>query len=232
VRFLAVLFDCDGVLVDSEPAHFEAFRSTLAGEDLPLSREEYFHRYLAYDDATFFSMAFNHHGRPLPELLRDSLVKRKSATLAELMADVPVMEASFAFARAARDAGYAVAVASGSHSDEVKTVLRRGGLSDLGVMVATEDVLRGKPDPEPWLVALERLNASREPKISPEQCLAFEDSIHGVRSVKAAGMQVVGLTTSYSAEDLCEADLVLPGLDGLGVKDVERMLMGGPEDEA
>ena len=97
MRFLAVLFDCDGVLVDSEPAHLEAFRSTLAGEDLPLSREEYFHRYLAYDDATFFSMVYERHGVPLDDRLRERLVLKKSAALSELTTNLPVMEASFSF---------------------------------------------------------------------------------------------------------------------------------------
>jgi beta-phosphoglucomutase len=220
----AVLFDCDGVLVDSEPAHYEAFRVTLAAEGLPLTREEYFRRYLAYDDATFFTMVHAHHQVPLDDSSRDRLVREKSARLAGLLADLPVMEESFAFARQALAAGCAVAVASGSHRHEVRSVLVRGGLPDLEVVVATEDVDRGKPCPDPWLLALLRLNESRKERIRPEECIAIEDSLHGVQSVLAAGMRVVGLTTSYGADDLAAAHLVLPGLGGVTVAEVERML--------
>ena len=224
MAFRAVLFDCDGVLIDSEPAHFEAFRATLAAAGLPLTREDYFHRYLAYDDATFFTMVYERHDVPQDDLLRGRLIRSKRAALANLMADLPVMEASCSFAREAIVAGYAVAVVSGSHRDEVQSVLRRGGLSELEVVVATEDMDRGKPAPDPWLIALERLNATRERKIRPAQCFAIEDSIHGVRSVLAAGMRVVALTTSYSARDLDEAHVVLSGLEGLSVEDVGGML--------
>ena len=229
MRAKAVLFDCDGVLIDSEPAHYEAFRATLDTEDLPLTRDDYFRRYLAYDDATFFRMVYDRHGMPLGDLLRDRLIREKTVALAELMTDLPVMAASFSFARAALDGGYAVAVASGSHREEVRSVLERGGLADLEVVVATEDVARGKPHPEPWLAALQGLNAERERKIRPEECIAVEDSLHGIRSVRAAGMWAVGLTTSYSALDLREAHLVLPGLDGLGPADVESMLAADPK---
>ena len=228
----AVLFDCDGVLVDSEPAHYEAFRRALRPEGIDLTSEAYLRRYLAFDDEELFRMVFAAEGRGLAGADLERLLHRKGGLLAESLGRLPVIEPSFRFARAALRAGLAVAVVSGARREEVRSVLARGGLlAEISVVVTTEDVRVGKPDPEPYLTALRRLNAlgglgglGGTSDLEPADCLVVEDSIVGVRAGRAAGMRVVALTTSYPAEALDEADLVLPGLEGMTAASIEELL--------
>jgi beta-phosphoglucomutase-like phosphatase (HAD superfamily) len=224
----AVIFDCDGVLADTEPAHLESFRRTLEDEGISLTREQYFKRYLAFDDAHLFRMVFADRDRSLPDDLLARLLERKGALLAERLLDVPLCHGSLRFAREALAGGLRVAVASGARRDEVRRILGRGGLAgEVEDVVTAEEVTRGKPDPEIFLEALSRLNRGEEVPVEPDACLVVEDSIVGVRAGRAAGMWVVALTTSYGEADLAEAHLVLPGLDGLGVADVEELLADG-----
>lgn len=105
-------------------------------------------------------------------------------------------------------ATHPVAVVSGSSRRTVDEMLRLAGVEgEVCLIVATEDVRRGKPDPAPYLLAAERLG------VPPEECLAFEDSAAGVRSAKAAGMRVVALQRPGSPpQDLSDADEVLDDL--------------------
>jgi beta-phosphoglucomutase-like phosphatase (HAD superfamily) len=190
----AVIFDCDGVLADTEPAHLAAFQEVLADQGLPLTGEQYFHRYLAFDDGTFFRMVYEDRSVPLDDATLTGLLDRKGALLAERLARIPPREDAVDFARE----------------------LERGGLDgEIRVVVAAGDVSRGKPHPEPYLEALRLLNldVSGTP-VLPDECLVVEDSIHGVRAGRAAGMRVVALTTSYGDAALAEAHLVLPDLEG------------------
>ncbi len=105
-------------------------------------------------------------------------------------------------------ATHPVAVVSGSSRRTVVEMLRLAGVEgDVRLVVATEDVSSGKPDPAPYLLAAERLG------VPPEECLAFEDSRAGVLSAKAARMRVVALQRPGSPQqELSQADLVCPSL--------------------
>ncbi|MEN8151979.1 MAG: HAD family phosphatase [Planctomycetota bacterium] len=223
----AILFDCDGVFVDSERAHHEAFRGALGTVDVPLSWDDYLDRYTAYDDESLFRLVFADRGRDLSDDLLAVLLAGKREDLARRLAELPPIEATCAFAEHALDEGYPVAVVSGARREEVESVLERAGLlGDVDAIVTAEDVSRGKPDPEPWLTGLARLGGG----LSAADCVVIEDSRIGVAAGKAAGMLVVGLTTTYGADRFDGADLVLPDLAGLtvaGLSDRIRKAEGG-----
>jgi len=146
------------------------------------------------------------------------------------LGDLPLCDATGDFADHVLDEGYRVAVASGARRVEVTAVLERAGLlEDVEVLVTAEDVTHGKPDPEPYLTALARLN--EEPggnPLMPSDCLVIEDARAGVESGRAAGMWVVALTTTCAADSLSNAHLVLPDLAGITVVGLEdRILKAG-----
>jgi len=228
----AVIFDCDGVLADTEPAHLAAFQAALEVEGIPLTREQYFHRFLAFDDETFFRMVYEDRSRPLDDATLARLLDRKGALLAGRLAEIPPREDAFDFARVSLASGLQVAVASGARREEVATVLERGGLAEeVRIVVAAGDVVRGKPHPDPYIDALRLLNLEAVgAPVLPDECLVVEDSIHGVRAGRAAGMRVVALTTSYGEADLAEADLVLRDLEGWSPSRVEAAIAARGEE--
>lgn len=98
----------------------------------------------------------------------------------------------------------AIVTSGSSHLAHAR--LRAAALPVPDVLITAELVARGKPDPEPYLLAAERLG------LAPGDCTVFEDAPAGVQAGKAAGMQVVGITTTVSAEELAGADFVVPDL--------------------
>lgn len=119
---------------------------------------------------------------------------------------------------------YPLAVASGALRHEVELVLQHAGVrSCFQVIVAAEDVVMGKPDPEPFLKACSQLSASQVESFGPSECLVIEDSMPGVRAAHLAGMRCLAVTNSYPEARLVEADRVVHSLSGLAPQELEDL---------
>ncbi len=206
-----VLFDFDGVLVDSEPLHFGALRDALAPEGIRIDEDEYRRRYLAYDDHGSIRRALDEHGLDASAARVERIVARKAAAFEALIPSVPFFPGARELVRAlAREVP--VGIASGALRAEIEAILGPGGLLDaFSAIVGAEDVRQGKPHPEPYLTAMARLDGG----LRPGDCLVFEDSMPGVAAARAAGMKVVAVTNSYPAARLMAADRVVESLAGL-----------------
>src|SRR2546423_5839787 len=177
----AIIFDCDGVIADSEPLHMAALQRALSEEGITLTEETYYREYLALDDRGCFTKAFNDHGKALTaEKLRE-LIERKAARLEPVMREhlrIFPGVAEFIPAAAAR---YPMAVASGALSHEINLILEFAGVRDcFAAVVSAEDVTLGKPDPEAFRKAHAALSAPQAGGIAAAECLVVEDSLHGV----------------------------------------------------
>src|SRR6266511_3747854 len=173
----AVVFDFDGVLVDSEPLHFEALRDAMLSEGITVTREDYFAKYLAFDDRGAIRRVLEDHGIS-PDLEQmDRIARLKVARFGEVLKNVTFFP--------------------GARHAEIEAILSAGELREpFSVIVGADDVPRTKPDPAPYLVAAREL-AAFAPGLEPADCLAFEDSVPGIASALAAGMKVVGVAHSY-----------------------------------
>jgi len=217
----AILFDCNGVIIDDEPVHLELFRKVLREEGVPLSRKDYFKKYLAMDDRSCFRHALLSRGKPAgPAVVRD-LVARKAVyyerAIKERLRIFPGVK-SFVKRHRAR---FALAVVSGALRREIDWILKKAGIArDFSAVISAEDTRRGKPDPEGYLKALRKLNRLprfRKRPLRAGECLAIEDSIHGVRAAGRAGMRALAVTNSYPALALKEAGRVVKSLVGVKI---------------
>lgn len=217
----AVIFDCDGVLADTEPLHLAAFNRVLAPLGIFITEEDYSAEYLGFDDRDAFGHALRRHGRAATSSAIERLVTAKAALFTAILeADCRIYDGVREFVRSLGDTPRAVA--SGARRDEVMIVLRAAGLSEaIRVVVAMEDVAAGKPDPEPFLTALAALNRGRT-TILPAECLVVEDSVLGVEAARRAGMRCIAVTNSYPAGRLAVADLVVSSLVGLTLNDLRQ----------
>jgi HAD superfamily hydrolase (TIGR01509 family) len=213
----AMLFDCDGVLADTERVHWEAFNEVLLKLGLQMSWDEYVRRYLAYDDPTCFRAFLCDVGYSFDEQLINELVSEKRKLLYERSSTLSIATypgvVDFVLEASKR---YHLAVASGAARNEIMMVLNSLGIADcFRVVVSSEDVKHGKPHPEPFIKAMELLNDSLclTPPLSPTNCLVIEDSIHGVKAAKSARMWCLAVTNTYPKEMLCEADFIVERLD-------------------
>ena len=214
----ALLFDCDGVLADNEPLHFRALNEALRTEGIEVSSHDYATLIGMPDDAAFVEV-LRRAGRTADGARLEALCRAKSESyLRSLEAGVVPVPGVADFVRRAAPT-LLVAVASGGRRAEVDRVIAALGLAGtFRAIVAAEDCPQGKPSPAPFLLAVERLNASApvpSPPVAARDCLVFEDSEHGIAAARAAGMRSIGITTSFTGEVLRDADLVAPNFRAL-----------------
>jgi beta-phosphoglucomutase len=211
----AVIFDFDGVLANSEPLHFRAFRDVAADHGLTLTEAAYYSRYLGFDDVGAFKAMADDAGMPLNEAQVDALVRQKAVHLEALEHHASVL---FPGAREAiqRMAGFGpIAIASGALRAEIVRVLEREQLHEFfPVLVSAEDTPASKPDPAPYARAVALLAAAHA-DLLPGECVAVEDSRWGLQSAKTAGLHTIAITHSYQASELTAADSVITHLDQL-----------------
>jgi beta-phosphoglucomutase len=217
-----VVFDFDGVIVDSEPAHFRALAECLEPEGITINEREYERQYLAYDDREAIRIALETHEVTHDRETIEHIAVRKAQIFEKLILEIGLLPGVRALVESLQRE-VPIAIASGALRTEIEQILDatelRGAIS---LIVAADDVSRTKPDPEPFLRAITAL-AAQTPDLRPEECLAFEDSIAGIASARAAGMKVIGITNSYPAGRLGAAHHVLDTLVGLDCAGARRL---------
>ena len=217
----AIIFDFDGVIIDSEPAHMRCFQQVLSGLGVELSREDYYSHYLGYDDHDCFMHVLSDNGRPVTQSLLAELTARKTSLVhREFEQSIRALPGAVELLRAARQADIPVAVCSGALLQEIELAARTVGAADyLMTIVAAQDVARGKPDPEGYRLALSRLTDLTHRQLAPTRTWIVEDSPAGIAAGKAAGMKALAVTTSYEAASLSQADRIVRSLADVSLAD-------------
>ena len=220
----AVIFDFDGVIANSEPLHFEAFARTLADEGFSLTRDDYYARYLGFDDVGAFAAVGRDAGRPLTPQAVGAMVATKGRHMERLMHGSDVLfPGAAAFIRACA-ADVPIAICSGALRHEIAEILESAGIRDLvPTIVASGDTPESKPSPAPYQLAFARLHSLSGGRLRADRTVAIEDSRWGLDSARGVGLRLVGVTNSYGAEALPGAELVVSGLDGLTVSMLDEV---------
>jgi HAD superfamily hydrolase (TIGR01509 family) len=190
-RFDAIIFDMDGVLIDSEPLHFEVLNEVLATDGQSLGHAEY-EQFIGTTTEFTWQTLIASHG-----LVRsmDHYTALYDQLLLRLLRHPRLPEDGVtALIQRGRELAMHLGVASSSRQLWIDATLRSLGLADaFDAVVSGDDVERGKPDPQIYLLAAQRLG------VAPERCLAIEDAPKGVESARLAGMAVLGVRTPYTA---------------------------------
>ena len=217
----AILFDCDGVIADTEPLHLAAFKQTLADEGILLTDKQYYEEYLALDDRGCFKKAYSQYTKELSSRKLTELVARKAHYFEPVLEkNLKLFPGVAEFIKIAAES-YPLAIASGARQHEIDLILSYGQLKDyFQAIISADDVVNGKPDPESFLRACESVRGIDD-SITPASCLVIEDSFHGIHAARAAGMRCLAVTNSYPKEQLTEADLVVESLAGLSLAQLQ-----------
>ncbi len=208
-----VIFDMDGVLIDSHPAHLAAWKALLCSAGRNLS-----------DDEIWFIL----EGRTRNEILRHFLGDLSDTDLQEfgrqkdeifrtMEHSIQAIPGVIDFLGVLNHNGIAAAVAtSASEIRTVSTIERMGLAEHFEAVITASDVAAGKPDPTVYRLACERLN------IPPSRALAFDDAPAGIQSAKSAGMRCIGVSNDGTAQRLLEtgAEGVIPNFVGLLLGDL------------
>ena len=213
----AVLFDFDGVLVDSEPIRFKTGARALEEIGVSLTWDRFMRFWLGRTDAA-----------GLRDLLGDRfeadgqrVVTRRNALYEERLDEVPAFPDTVRLMERVPD-GTKLAVATGSRRMEVDRILTRLGLvSRFHAIVTAENYARAKPAPDPFLAAARRVH------LPPASCLVIEDSLAGITAAHAAEMRVVAVDRGRGAAGLDQADWIVANLDGLTIGPAGEVVVRG-----
>ena len=194
----AVIFDMDGVLLDSGAHHRQAWRALLDELGVTPSQPEFWRLTIGRPSVEAVPLLLD-RATPLPEARR--LAERKQHHYRRLSRQgSPPVRGVVAFVDDLAARGVPRAVATSASRADAEPMLERIGLRDrFDVVVTAEDVRRGKPDPEVYLRAARGLGHE------PVHCLVFEDALVGVRAARSAGMRVIGVSTAHTQTELCAA---------------------------
>lgn len=214
-RAEAVIFDFDGVIVDTEPLHYAAFQRLLEPLGLGFSWEQYVETFMGFDDRDAFMEAFKVNGTGLSTTDLQSYIDRKANLFQEIIRDgISSYPGVVELIRSIRASRTPLAISSGALRSDIAPILETLGIADcFDVIVTAEDVARSKPDPESYRLAHTRLNKSRMLNLLPGQVLAIEDTPAGIAAAKGAGLRVIAVTNSYPAAHLSQADHIVETLD-------------------
>lgn len=223
----AVVFDFDGVIVDTEPIHFQAFLRVLEPLGLSFTWEEYLDRYIGYDDRDAFRAAFESAGRPLlNHSLAELIAEKTRHFMAAVEQGVPSYPGVTDLVNCL-SGQIPLALCSGALLCDIEPILSTLGLTEcFSVIVSAEQVSQSKPDPQSYRLVLKRLQQTYESRsFDPQRCLAIEDTPAGIDSAQGAGIPVVAVCNSFAPEMLSSASAIVNSLEGLDLKSLEGFLV-------
>lgn len=229
----AVIFDFDGVLVDSEQFHYQAFNRVFSKLDFQISTREYYDRFLGLSDEGLLRTIDKEKKLSLSESQLKQLLQEKTNIFKDLAStEAAVIDGVPQFLKMLAENKIPMAICSGALLPEIEMILKGAGLRDFfAVFVSAEQVKKCKPDPEGFLLALKLLNklvrrscgGTLRKTIQPEDCIVIEDSRWGLEAAQAAGMRSVAVTNSYAAQHLKPADKIIANLNTLNITDLRAI---------
>jgi beta-phosphoglucomutase family hydrolase len=188
--FKAYLFDCDGTIVDSMPLHYVAWKTVLAEWGCSFD-EELFYSWGGMPVAEIIAALNVREGLAMPV---EEITRRKEGMYYKILPELKAVPEVLEHIQMSHGK-IPFAVVSGSTRDSVTRSLRALGILDrFETLVCAEDYTKSKPDPEPFLIAAERLG------VAPEDCLVFEDTEMGIQAATAAGMASVKVLQPWERE--------------------------------
>lgn len=222
----AVIFDFDGIVVNTEPIHYQAFQEVLRPLGLGYSWDSYLESYIGFDDRDAFRESFKRAGKQLTDLELQNLIRRKAAFFQSIIRKGITPYPGVLELIKSLSGALPIALCSGALKDDIEPILDQLGIqSSFNVTVTADEVSKSKPDPESYLLAIQRLTRIfPEKKIHPRDCIAIEDTPAGIMSAINAGLNVMAVTNSYQADRLQGAIIVTDSLMNINIQYLKKIL--------
>jgi beta-phosphoglucomutase family hydrolase len=212
----AVIWDMDGVLADTAPHHLRAWQETFTKRGINFTEADFMRGFGVRNDA----IIRNTLGEQTTDAETETIAREKEATFRRIIGkDIKPLPGALELVRALYEKGVKMAIASSTVIENIRLIVGSLGIEKYFKAVITgHDVTKGKPSPQVFLVAAQRLG------VEPQNCLVFEDAVAGVKAAKSAGMYCVAITSTHPREKLAEADLVVDSLEKVSVKELEELV--------
>ncbi len=214
----AVLWDLDGVIVDTAPFHFAAWQAAFASRGVSFTQEDFCRSFGQRNE--FIIPHILGHEIPKSEMEEFSRKKEEDFRV-RARQGLALFPGVRELLEQLRERGFRQAVASSTPRDNINLLFPLFGIGQFfEAVISAEDVRRGKPDPEVFLLAAARLS------VPADRCVVIEDAVAGVAAAKAAGAKCLAVTNTNSREKLAKADLVVDSLTEVFWKTMDRLISG------
>ena len=223
--FKAIIFDFDGVITDSEVLHLRAYNQSLVPYGVEISTKDYYTNYLGFSDFDCYKALVDNGLLKIDERQIGGIINKKSKIFEVLTkTEGRTIEGVHEFLQMLEENKVPMAICSGSLLVEIEVVLEESRLRHFfAEIVSAEQVKKGKPHPEGFLLALQKLNKTCHPPIAAGECIVIEDSHWGLQAGNAAGMHTIAVTNSYDAEQLTIAEKIVTHLNELTINDLQQL---------
>lgn len=218
MKIKAIIFDFDGVITDTEPVHMEAWLDILEHEGIAFDSAEYHANYLGLNDRDFLDAVGRIHGAKFDDIRKHELIEAKTRRTFELLEhQIPLIDGVADFIEK-NSKDKLLAICSGATRGEIEFILKRLKWEKVfDPIIASDSVVKGKPDPEGYIRATEGLIDRADFALLPENVIAIEDSPKGIQAAKAAGLYCIGVGSSFPAEQVAHADLVVSNMSEIEI---------------
>jgi beta-phosphoglucomutase family hydrolase len=214
-RLEAVLWDLDGVIADTGESHYLAWKDVFGQRGVEFSHED-FMRFFGRRHDSIIEFAL---GGDLPPGEFDAVTEEKQVNYRRRVSrNLKALPGAIKLLKSLKQHGIRSAIASSAPIENITIILRGLGIEDCFQAIAPgTEVPEGKPSPQVFLLAAERLG------VTPGNCVVIEDAIAGVSAARRAGMRCVAVTNSHPADTLEEADLVTDSLEKIGIRELRGL---------
>jgi beta-phosphoglucomutase family hydrolase len=211
----AVLWDMDGVIADTAALHCKSWQVAFAKRGIAFTEEDFKHHFGQRNDTIIRSrMGEDVSVEEIEAIARDKEEYFREDARGKLAPFEGVRD----LLQIIRSHGFLCAVASSAPLENVQLILKEVGVeSCFQAVVYGKEVKKGKPSPDVFLKAAQKLG------VSPQNCIVIEDAVAGVRAAKAAGMRCIAVTNTHPTGKLLEADKVVVSLALVGIDDLNRL---------
>ncbi|EKE19199.1 MAG: HAD family hydrolase [uncultured bacterium] len=211
----AILFDMDGLLVDSEPLHFEAHRRALEKFGIQITKEDYIQNGVSGGRRSFYEVMQIKYHKPLDI---NAVRKLKKEIYGELIKQIEVFDGTKRIVEILHRK-YRIAVVSNTHPEYIQKTLAHVGMVEYFETISSaKELERGKPFPDVYFNAMKKLG------MEASECVAVEDSCSGIEAAKNAGIRCIAIPNEFtSQQDLSRADVVIGSIKEMDKALVEKL---------
>ncbi len=203
---IAVLWDMDGVLVDTAELHYQTWKQTLAGFGIPFSRKLFNEFFGMNNEQTLTGIL----GRPPePSFLQELSDNKEDKFRKSIHGQVELYPGVRKLLQELQRAGARQAIASSAPQENIDVLVNELNMASFFQTIVSGCEIKSKPDPATFLLAAERLG------VNPQRCVVIEDALHGIEAARRAGMKCIAVATTHPVVLLSQADLVVESINQL-----------------
>ncbi len=212
----AVIWDMDGIIADTSQYHHKGWQIVFRKRGTNYTEAD-FRRNTGKRSDTIIREVL---GEKIPQNEITEIIQEKDETFRQLMGQkVRIFPGVLKLIIALKEHGFKIAIASSAPMENIRLITQSLKIDNrFDAIISGWEVTKGKPDPQTFLLAAEKL------RVEAEDCIVIEDAISGVTASKRAGMRCIAVTNTTSREELREADLIIDTLEEITADDLERLL--------